>query len=450
MNRLMRGMAWSAVLIAATMISASSIALPVYPQDVKILKAAEEPRVLVQYNKARAAKIELRINGVVAGQRVVDASRTSGEVSFALDLNLLREGQNVVEAILFDAKGELIKAEKIVLDAEREQQAVFISFPKANETVQGTVEVRVGFGKEIQGAFVSFFVDGEFRSLRNFPPYTYLWDTRKETNGWHELEAWVYDRTQTTMKSQKTRVFVDNPGGRTERRTQVADPTAPTIAPPTGGSAGLKGAQGAAEGAVGAPTVSEVKGLSAQAIHAPVEKGVGVKSRDTLYAEAVGIRVTDPKPVTVPPTAVKAPAASESAATESSNLIPVTFGTRLPDGVYVITLNGEVIPFDVQPFVEDGIPLTPLRHLFEHAGAEVSWVHEKKIAEAHGLKEVRVRIGDVIATVDGKPVQLEYPAFIKRGRTIIPLSFVREALDVEVSYDKGTGHVLITKPSEKG
>jgi hypothetical protein len=447
-------MAWIAVLFAATLVSVSSVALPVPPQDVKILKAAEEPRVLVQYNKARAAKVELRINGVVAGQRMVDPSRSAGEVSFGLDLNLLREGENVVEAILYDAKGGTIKSERIVLDAQREPQAVFISFPKPNETVQGTVEVRVGFGKQIEGAFVSFFVDGEFRSLRNFPPYTYIWDTRKETNGWHELEAWVYDRTQTTMKSQKTRVFVDNPGGRTERRTPTTDPTAPAVLPPTGASAGMKGTTGAVEGAAGGLTVSEVKGLSAPSVHAPVVSGVGIKSRDTLYAEAAGIRVTDPKPVTVPPTAAAnataaAPTSAQPKSAEPNNLIPVTFGTRLPDGVYVITVNGEIVRFDVQPFVQDGVPLTPLRHLFEHVGAEVSWVHETKTAEAQGAKSIRVRIGDVMATVDGKPVQLEYPAFIKRGRTIIPLSFVREALDVEVSYDKGTGHVLITKPSEK-
>jgi hypothetical protein len=33
---------------------------------------------------------------------------------------------------------------------------------------------------------------------------------------------------------------------------------------------------------------------------------------------------------------------------------------------------------------------------------------------------------------------------LERGRTIVPLSFIRDSLNVEVEYDPSTGHVLIT------
>jgi hypothetical protein len=435
---------------AAAWLCAPAHAMGIAAQDIKILKSAEEPRVMVQYSGARAARIEIRINGVFAGQRVVDATRSSGEAAFTLDVNLLNEGENVVEAILLNSKGDVIGRERLVLQAERANEAVYIALPKQNETVRGTVEIRVGFGRQMHDAFVSFFVDGQFRSMKNFPPYSYIWDTRKETNGWHELEAWVYDRSQTTMKSQKTRVFVDNPGGRTERLVNPpADPTAPPVTSAVEPGTGLKTAAGGIEGVKGALEPIELRGLTDPNLKAPVSSTQGMKARDTLYAEASGIRVTDPKA----PVGVVAPVEGTTppAVNVDSNVVPVVVGTRLPDGVYTITYAGEVVRFDVEPFVEEGVPLTPLRHLFEHAGAEVSWAHADKVAMAkgEGVPEVWVKIGDLIARIDGRAVQLERPAFIKRGRTIIPLSFVRDALQVEVNYDRSTGHVLITKPSEK-
>lgn len=439
-------LAVSAAVWVCVPIRAMGIAL----QDIKIIKSADEPRVMVQYSGARAARIEIRINGVFAGQRVVDASRGSGEATFTLDVGLLNEGENTIEAILFNSKDEVVGKERLVLQAERANEAVYIALPKQNETVRGTVEIRVGFGRQVQDAFVSFFVDGQFRAMKNFPPYSYIWDTRKEANGWHELEAWVYDRSQTTMKSQKTRVFVDNPGGRTERNTNPpADPTAPPITSGVESGTGFRAATGGVEGVKGAVQPLEMRGLSDPSLSAPISSTQGLKARDTLYAEATGIRVTDPRaPVGV---VVPIEGTTPPSVNVDSNIVPVVVGTRLPDGVYTITYAGEVVRFDVEPFVEEGIPLTPLRHLFEHAGAKVSWVHSEKVATAkgEGVPEVWVKIGDLIARIDGRAIQLERPAFIKRGRTIIPLSFVRDALDVEVSYDRSTGHVLITKPAEK-
>lgn len=92
------------------------------------------------------------------------------------------------------------------------------------------------------------------------------------------------------------------------------------------------------------------------------------------------------------------------------------------------------------------MPLTPFRHLFEAAGGEVDWDHFNKICAAKGINnEVVIKIGDLYATVNGKTYQLEVASFIEKGRTIVPLSFVSEALNFEISYDRATNHVLILK-----
>jgi hypothetical protein len=53
-------------------------------------------------------------------------------------------------------------------------------------------------------------------------------------------------------------------------------------------------------------------------------------------------------------------------------------------------------------------------------------------------------IGDLNATVNELSVKMEAVPYLDRGRTIVPLSFLRDALKVNVDYDKKTNHVLIT------
>jgi hypothetical protein len=95
--------------------------------------------------------------------------------------------------------------------------------------------------------------------------------------------------------------------------------------------------------------------------------------------------------------------------------------------------------------VEDGVPLTPFRHLVEKAGGKVEWTNAEKTvsAQADG-KDIFFKIGDKIAMINKLSVELERASYIDSGRAIVPLSFMRDALNVNIDYDKATGHVLIT------
>ena len=64
-------------------------------------------------------------------------------------------------------------------------------------------------------------------------------------------------------------------------------------------------------------------------------------------------------------------------------------------------------------------------------------------AQADG-KDIIVQIGARVAQINSGEVALEKAAYLKQGRTIVPLSFIRESLSVDVEYDPATGHVLIT------
>ena len=41
------------------------------------------------------------------------------------------------------------------------------------------------------------------------------------------------------------------------------------------------------------------------------------------------------------------------------------------------------------------------------------------------------------------PLKMEATPYIDRGRTIVPLSFIRDSMDVKVTFDPATGHLLI-------
>jgi hypothetical protein len=122
-------------------------------------------------------------------------------------------------------------------------------------------------------------------------------------------------------------------------------------------------------------------------------------------------------------------------------------GTRL-NGVtsFNVLLNGQYVEFDVQPRVDEGIPMTPFRHLLEKAGGKVEWLKvDKAVNAVTDGKKIWFKVGDSTARINDLPFSLELAPYIDRGRTIVPLSFMKDALDVNIQFDPATGHVLITK-----
>jgi hypothetical protein len=177
---------------------------------------------------------------------------------------------------------------------------------------------------------------------------------------------------------------------------------------------------------------------------------VGLRPAVLVYSEVGGFRVTTPKTPVAPkaaPAPAKAAPVKAAPAKAAPAKVAVERGVRIDKaGPVEISLDGKKVEFDVQPRVDQGVPLTPFRHLFEAAGGEVDWDKFAKICSAKGLgKEVVIKIGDLYATVNGTTYQLEVASFIEKGRTIVPLSFVSEALNFEISYDPATNHVLILK-----
>lgn len=108
-----------------------------------------------------------------------------------------------------------------------------------------------------------------------------------------------------------------------------------------------------------------------------------------------------------------------------------------------VTINGDKLSFDVPPVIENGRTLVPVRVIFEALGAEVTYnAASKTVAALKGDTVIILKIGGG-ANVNGKNIDLDVPAKIVDGRTLVPLRFISESLGATVNYDPATQSVKI-------
>ncbi len=565
-KKMMRRMCVVAGLLVGS-VSAQAFA---YDAQIMIDRALNSPTLTVRYKGAHAALVELRVNGESLGTRSVTASKDAGETNFNLNLSELKDGDNEVEIRLFDRTGKLVGSDHTNISTEQSLNApVYLTAPKVGQTVRGPVDIKLGFGESMKEVYVSFFVDNSFKSMSNIPPYQYSWDSTTEPNGWHELEAWAIDGTSTTFKTRKVKVFVNNPGGRTNRPGVTDDTATPSLNPNQVGlqdttvHTNIRATQGwgaAASGNAASGVAPAIRGGSAshnslraeivdstmgeKPISAPRGMSTGVRQllptgtrvAQTSYVpvasshvhhtiiqsltpmqarisiQAVGgdssmksmqlvgpiasvrssqgvqpllpsprvsttrtikpvqmvashtvnplKRVNNPDlgeisivrhvdvalaPMTQRLSAVPSASVYGSVAATTS-MIQITRGQRIPNlGSFAVILNSQYMDFDVPTRVDGGVPMAPFRHLIEKSGGSVNWENTTKTvnAQADG-HSILLQIGDKNARINNSLVPLDLAPYIDKGRTIVPISFMRSALNVNVEYDKTTGHVLIT------
>jgi len=487
--------ALAGILVLATTASA-------LPVDARIMidRALNSPTLTVRYEGANAALVELRINGESLGTRTVAKNKASGETNFTINLTELKDGDNEVEVRLYDGTGKLVGSDKSNISTDQSNYGpVFLKSPKVGAQVRGNVEINMGFGRELKNVYVSFFVDSNFKKMTNYPPYSMVWDTTGETNGWHEIEAWAIDETSTTFKTRKTRVFVDNVGGRTERPGTDLTPSNPSIHPMVDetsntklrtmtvkgstvatGTRGTEIAPRVASGTtVGNPIHAATEGTMSGAKPSPVgapaftgprsmtptgsRVGVAIAPKSHLelgstmivkrhVGTAGGFVPSKPEVVAAMPRHTEPQIGyGVRVAASAVNMLRITKGQRIPNLTsFEVILNSAIVEFpDVQPRVDDGIPMTPFRYLMEKAGGSVEWENLTKTVSANADgRAIVLQIGDKNAKVDKFGVSLEVAPYIDRGRTIVPLSFIHDALKVNVDYDKETGHVLISNENK--
>lgn len=104
---------------------------------------------------------------------------------------------------------------------------------------------------------------------------------------------------------------------------------------------------------------------------------------------------------------------------------------------------------DTDPIIENSRTLVPMRAIFETLGAEVDWDGTNKTAVAtKDGTTISLKIDDNIAYINDEPVELDVPARIKNSRTLVPVRFVAESLNADVTWDDASRAVIIDTASD--
>jgi hypothetical protein len=472
-------------LLALTGLSSTAIATW-QPQVASQVRKGEANRLTLQLRGLRAAWVEVEVDGIIVATRHLTGQ--SDVLTLHLQSAGLAPGRHNAVVKIYDAQGRLISQRTTPIELLPDPSSpLTIVAPRNGAQVAGTVPIEARVNRR-DSVYVSFFVDGQIRGLRNYPPYVYSWDTTREHNGWHTIEVWSYDGNQT-LRTPPMRVFVNNPGGRTEREPL------PEAAEPEPAVQVAASEPATANNALRAATAPEARPSEAARLRAPespaeipAEPSVAPALAEPVFTATVnGSAAAQPSPnrhiapqqepsvlaTATTPTqmarelrgvqaepqmrgqklrapqvahAPTAPATANAAPSTASVLVRLEYGVRLPTGVsqFGVVVDAAPIAFDVAPMVENGVALIPVRQVLEQLGAQVRWDHQRKIATLQlGARTAVLRVRENEVRVDGKPIPLEARLRIVRGRILVPPAVLREILGAELLYDGATGQVAI-------
>jgi hypothetical protein len=113
-----------------------------------------------------------------------------------------------------------------------------------------------------------------------------------------------------------------------------------------------------------------------------------------------------------------------------------------------VTVDGRTVKFpDMQPRVMYNHVMVPLRGVFELMHANVDFdFGAQRITCVKDDATVQLMLGDKEARVNGEKVLFDAPATLSHGRTLVPVSFLAQALGARVEWDDANQTVRIQTP----
>lgn len=115
-----------------------------------------------------------------------------------------------------------------------------------------------------------------------------------------------------------------------------------------------------------------------------------------------------------------------------------------------VFVDGEELIFDVSPIVENGRTLVPIRAISEYLKYEVSWDNEKWEAEIKNDGNTMViGVDKTEYTKNGEVKEMDVPAKLVNGRTLVPLRLIAENFGCTVEWDDDANSAYIETKTEE-
>lgn len=126
------------------------------------------------------------------------------------------------------------------------------------------------------------------------------------------------------------------------------------------------------------------------------------------------------------------------------------------DSPIKVIIDDELISFDSDPFIENGTTLVPMRKIFEVLNADVQWVNEtRQIVATDENNCIILTVDSFIAQKNGADITLSVTPKIVNDLTYVPVRFIAETLNADVTWDDVSQTVIIKskllqeKPEQK-
>ena len=114
-----------------------------------------------------------------------------------------------------------------------------------------------------------------------------------------------------------------------------------------------------------------------------------------------------------------------------------------------LVINNKKVECEVPPVISNDRTLVPVRVLFEHYDAKVSWNGElRQVMVISGTTVMIFNIDSKIVYLNGAAYTLDAPPVIINDRTLVPVRFISEKLGYTVGWDSATRTVSVSKPKE--
>lgn len=131
-------------------------------------------------------------------------------------------------------------------------------------------------------------------------------------------------------------------------------------------------------------------------------------------------------------------------------LIVLTIYLILANGAIAVALqtliyvNGERLNLPLEPIIESGVTLVPMRPIFEALDADVSWdSRNNEVKASKGDITIKLPMGKKVGIINGYIHDLAIPTKMVNNYTLVPLRFISESLGAAVDWDKESGVITI-------
>ncbi|WP_425452000.1 copper amine oxidase N-terminal domain-containing protein [Bacillus taeanensis] len=108
-------------------------------------------------------------------------------------------------------------------------------------------------------------------------------------------------------------------------------------------------------------------------------------------------------------------------------------------------MNGQLKIVNDHPMIKHGRTLLPVRSIFEELGSTVEWDQSTQtVTIVNGDTTLTLKVNSKVAMKNNAKMELEADPEVVKGKTMIPLRFIAEALGAEVKWDSKTNNIYIT------